>query len=311
MQREPMVSVENLTVRYGNRIAVDSLSFTVPPGNVLAVLGPNGAGKTTLIKTLATLIRPSSGKVCVAGHDAARNPDKVRRHIALTGQSSAIDPDLTVTENLIMIGRLFGHSNPRRRGSALVAQLELADIAGRRVADLSGGNQRRADLALSLVSHPSVLFLDEPTTGLDPRARSRLWETLSELTDDRTSLILTTQYLEEADRLADEVLLLDAGRAVATGSPSDLKQRIGGHTIKATADGDHELDMLRTSTLRLGLPFEEIVKQRLLIVSTPHLAATGAFLAMLGEAEIRLRDIEILRPTLDDVFLKLTTGVPS
>ena len=311
MGHESIVSVRNLTVRYRDRTAIDDLSFDVPAGNVLAVLGPNGAGKTTLIKTLTTLIRASSGSIQIAGHDAVAVPASVRRHSALTGQSSAIDPALTVTENLTMIGTLYGHADPRRRGNEIIDQLDLVDIAGRRVSELSGGNQRRADLALSLVSSPSVLFLDEPTTGLDPRARSQLWNVVSGLTASGTSVILTTQYLEEADRLADEVLLLDTGRAVAIGTPTELKRRLGGHTITMTADTARDVERTRAIADAQGLLLDEGVELFQLSVATPHPAATGDFLSAFGKAEIALRDIEISRPTLDQVFLSLTTGVNS
>ena len=311
MPHESAVTVRNLTVRYRDRTAIDDVSFDVPAGKVLAVLGPNGAGKTTLIKTLTTLIRASSGSIQIAGHDAVADPASVRRHIALTGQSSAIDPDLTVTENLIMIGRLYGHADPHSRGNEIVDQLDLADIADRRVSELSGGNQRRADLALSLVSSPSVLFLDEPTTGLDPRARSQLWNVVSGLTAGGTSVILTTQYLEEADRLADEVLLLDAGRAVAIGTPTDLKGRLGGHTITVTGETARDVDRTRAIADAHRLRVTEGVELFQLSVATPHPAATGDFLSVFGQAEIALRDIEISRPTLDQVFLSLTTGVNS
>ena len=311
MPHESIVSVRNLTLRYRDRTAIDDLSFDVPVGNVLAVLGPNGAGKTTLIRTLTTLIRASSGSIQIAGHDAVADPASVRRHIALTGQSSAIDPDLTVTENLIMIGRLYGLAEPQRRGNEIVDRLDLADIGGRRVSELSGGNQRRADLALGLVSSPSVLFLDEPTTGLDPRARSQLWNVVSGLTATGISVILTTQYLEEADRLADKVLLLDAGRAVAIGTPTELKRSLGGHTITMTADSARDVDRTRAIADSQGLLLNEGVELFQLSVATPHPAATGDFLSAFGKAEIALRDIEISRPTLDQVFLSLTTGVNS
>jgi heme ABC exporter ATP-binding subunit CcmA len=309
-QRHPVVVVEDLVVRYGNRTALDHISFQVPAGGVVAVLGPNGAGKTTLVRTLATLVRPTSGSVHIGGFDVVRQPRKVRRRIALAAQSSAIDADLTVRENIMLIGRLFGLPHPRARSAELVAQLDLADIADRRVGDLSGGNQRRADLALSLVSHPDVLLLDEPTTGLDPRARAHLWAVLHHLTHQGIAIVLTTQYLEEADRLADEVVLMDAGRVVATGSPDALKALVDGHTIHLTTENTDGVALLESTAARLGLVVRVPDEAGRVILGTPSPQATVDFLAELSGWPIVIHNIEVSRPSLDDVFFAFTSGAP-
>ena len=227
--------VEDLHVAYGTTWALDGVDVEVARGSTLGVLGHNGAGKTTLIRVLTTLVRPNAGRVAVDGFDVVADADQVRRRIGVTGQYAGLDEFLTGRENLELIGRLIGlGGRARERAGDLVDRLDLGDVAGRRVGELSGGSRRRIDLAASLVGSPSVLFLDEPTTGLDPTARTALWQVVDELTASGTTVVLTTQYLEEADRLADDIVVLDHGRVAAHGTPAELKRLVGGKVVTAT-----------------------------------------------------------------------------
>ncbi|MET0820284.1 MAG: ATP-binding cassette domain-containing protein, partial [Aeromicrobium sp.] len=223
------IHAEGLTKHYGTTRALDGIDLTVPEGTVLGVLGPNGAGKTTAVRILATLLRPDAGRATVAGHDVVKDPTAVRRSIGLTGQYASVDEQLSGRENLELFARLLDFTRPgaRARAAELLDQFGLGDAADRRAKTYSGGMRRRLDLAASLVAAPTVLFLDEPTTGLDPRSRGDLWEMLRDLVRNGTTVVLTTQYLEEADQLADEIIVLDHGRTVAQGSPDELKSSIG------------------------------------------------------------------------------------
>src|ERR1700712_397972 len=232
------VHAEHLSKRFGEVVALDDVSFDAPAGSVLGLLGHNGAGKTTAIRILTTLTRPSEGRALVAGYDPVADPAQVRARIGLAGQSAAVDGLLTARANLELVGRLYHlpRAVVRRRTDELLGQLGLDDAADRLVRTYSGGMRRRVDLAASLIASPPVLFLDEPTTGLDPQSRNDLWELLRELVREGTTLILTTQYLEEADVLADQVVLLDHGRVAAAGTPAELKPRVGGERIVVTVE---------------------------------------------------------------------------
>ncbi len=271
---------------FGKAVVLDGLDFEVAPGEVFALLGPNGAGKTTAIHVLTTLVRPDAGTVEVAGVDVVRDPDGVKRRISLTGQAAAVDDVLTGAENLVMLGRLSGLSPhaARARAGELLERFGLTDAASRRVGTYSGGMRRRLDLALSFVVSPEVLFLDEPTTGLDTRSRREVWDVVRSLADAGTTVFLTTQYLEEADQLADRIAVLDGGRIVALGTAPELKSRVGGDTVELhDARGEllHEVPTDGTvSGLRAALDV---------------LDESGA----VGVVTIR-------RPSLDDVFLTLT-----
>ncbi len=281
------IEVSGLRKSFGSHVVLDDLDLAVRRGEVFALLGPNGAGKTTTINVLTTLTRPDAGTAEVAGVDVARDPDGVKRRISLTGQAAAVDDVLTGAENVEMLGRLSGLTRraARRRAAEMLARFDLADAATRRVGAYSGGMRRRLDLALSFVVTPEVLFLDEPTTGLDTRSRRELWDVIRSLADAGTTVFLTTQYLEEADQLADRIAVLDGGRIVATGTAAQLKARIGGDVVELH---DVHGDLLRevatdgtVSGLRAALD---------------ALDADGA------EGVVSLR-----RPSLDDVFLALTT----
>ncbi|WP_448222902.1 ATP-binding cassette domain-containing protein [Gordonia iterans] len=281
-----LVEVHDLQKAFGGRTVLESVSFGVPAGSVFALLGPNGAGKTTVVNILSTLLLPDGGRALVAGHDVATNPSAVRAAISVTGQFAAVDELLTGRENLTMMARL--DRVPRQSIPAVVDGLlerfDLVDAASRRVSTYSGGMRRRLDIAAGLVARPQVLFLDEPTTGLDPRSRQDLWSTVAELAADGTTVVLTTQYLEEADRLADRVAVLDAGRIVAEGTAAELKGRVGAEVVEIEfADGGVE-----------QLPTDGSVERM------------RAILDDVGTRPAPALRVDVRKPTLDDVFLSLT-----
>jgi ABC-2 type transport system ATP-binding protein len=303
------VVVEDVHVAYGTTWALDGVDVEVPRGSTLGVLGHNGAGKTTLVRVLTTLVRPNAGRVVVDGFDVLADADQVRRRIAVTGQYAGLDEFLTGRENLELVGRLVGLGRrARERAGELVDRLGLGDLAGRRAGELSGGSRRRIDLAASLVGSPTVLFLDEPTTGLDPTARSALWDVVDDLTASGTTVVLTTQYLEEADRLADDIIVLDHGRVAARGTPAELKRLVGGKVIAATipaADTDR-LPYLPDTQRPVGSDHVTVS------YSAGSADAAGDLVAQLSRAGITVVDLEITSPSLDDVFTHLTaTGARS
>lgn len=284
---QPALAVRGLRKTFGRRAVLDGLDLEVARGEVFALLGPNGSGKTTTINILTTLVRPDAGSVEVAGIDVLSDPEQGKQRISLTGQAAAVDDVLTGTENLVMLGRLSGlsRSRARVRAAELLESFGLTDAAGRRVGTYSGGMRRRLDLALSFVVAPEVLFLDEPTTGLDTRSRRRLWDVIRSLADAGTTVFLTTQYLEEADHLADRIAVLDRGRIVARGTAAELKAGIGGDTVELHDAQGELLREVSTDGTVSGL-------RRALDV----LDEAGA------EGVVTLR-----RPSLDDVFLTLTS----
>jgi ABC-2 type transport system ATP-binding protein len=297
------VAVEGLHVNYGNIHALTGVDVTVAPGSTLGVLGHNGAGKTTLIKSLTTLVRPAAGRVLIDGFDVVTHADEVRRRIGVTGQYAGLDDYLTGRENIELLGRLagLGHTAPSR-AAAVIERLALHDIAGRRVGEMSGGSRRRIDLAASLIASPSLLVLDEPTTGLDPIARAALWELIDELTDTGTTVVLTTQYLEEADRLADDIIVLAHGRVVATGAPSELKRIVGDKVVTATI----------SSTQLARMPWKPSSERAVGgdRVNVSYIAADATDAATIVADLARLRggidDFAVTSPTLDNVFTHLT-----
>jgi ABC-2 type transport system ATP-binding protein len=301
------VSTEGLGKRYDDLWALRDLDLEVPAGSVLGLLGHNGAGKTTAIRILTTLARPTTGTASVAGFDVVEQPGEVRARLGLAGQEATVDGLLSARANLAMIGQLYHlpKAEARRRADELLERLDLADVADKLVRTFSGGMRRRLDLAASLVAQPPVLFLDEPTTGLDPQSRNDLWELLRELVAGGATLVLTTQYLEEADRLADDIVVLDRGHIAATGSPAELKARVGGERLElsvgspdqvaaavqaldAFADGPSDADKLRvTIPVRPGTRLMEVARA-------------------LDGAEVDVTDVHRREATLDDVFLTLT-----
>ena len=316
----PAVEALDLVKTFGDTLAVDHVSFSVPKGAVLGMLGPNGAGKTTTVRMLTTMSRPTSGTARVAGHDVLTEPEAVRRNMGLTGQAATVDELLTGRENLRLIGRFAGLSDRSVRGVAdsLLERFSLTDAADRVAKTYSGGMRRRLDLAVSLVATPPVLFLDEPTTGLDPRSRTELWEVLRGLVADGTTLLLTTQYLEEADQLADDIVVIDKGRVIAQGTPTQLKDQAGRASVVVTVTNAEDLGraeevVRRTSALPTTDPSPGVDEAVRVDRAARRITAKATGLAdmlTVGEAVrasgIAIDDLGLQRPSLDDVFLTLT-----
>jgi ABC-2 type transport system ATP-binding protein len=298
------------TYRNGEVKALDDLSLDVEEGTVLGVLGPNGAGKTTTVRILATLLKPDSGHATVAGIDVMKHPDKVRELIGLSGQYAAVDETLTGWDNLVMFGRLYhlGKAASIKRADELLERFSLTDSARRPIKTYSGGMRRRLDLAASLIVQPKVLFLDEPTTGLDPRGRQEMWQVIQELVKGGVTLLLTTQYLEEADQLADEIAVIDHGKVIARGTSDALKKQVGGERLEITVEN---VDIAKTQEIVSRISTSAIhtdVRTISAPVTTGSIALMDA-LRSLDEAKIHPLDISLKRPSLDDVFLSLTGHV--
>jgi oleandomycin transport system ATP-binding protein len=307
------IEADGLMRRFGATQALDGLDLEVERGAVLGLLGPNGAGKTTAVRILATLLRADAGRARVAGFDVARQPYQVRRRIGLTGQYAAVDENLSGTENLYLIGRLLdlGRSQAQRRAAELLDRFDLADAGGRAAKTYSGGMRRRLDLAASLVGRPPVLFLDEPTTGLDPRSRNGLWAIIRELVADGTTLLLTTQYLEEADQLASRIAVIDHGRVIAHGTADQLKARVGGQILEVRPADPNDLDRtgaILASLTGAGCPIDADARLAAVPITDP--AWLPVAVRRLDEAGIALADLALRRPSLDEVFLALT-GQPA
>ena len=300
------IVVEELGKSFGKTIALAGVNLEVPAGIVYGLLGPNGAGKTTMVRILATLLRSDSGRAFVAGHDVAREGEEVRRLIGLTGQYAALDEALTGRENLVLIARLHGATirDAKSRADDLLGRVGLTEAAGRSVRTYSGGMRRRVDLAASLVGHPAVLFLDEPTTGLDPASRLALWDLVQAIVRDGTTVLLTSQYLEEVDRLASRLAVLDHGRVIGEGTPGELKSRIGGHFVAARV-APEQVNAARSALAPMGNARVELDE-----VTVPARGEAGLAEAMrrLADAGIAVEELALRRPTLDEVFLNMTNG---
>ena len=298
------------TYRNGEVRALDDLSLDVKEGTVLSVLGPNGAGKTSTVRILATLLKPDSGNATVAGIDVAKHPDKVRELIGLSGQYAAVDETLTGWDNLVMFGRLYhlGKAASVKRAEQLLERFSLTDSARRPIKTYSGGMRRRLDLAASLIVQPKVLFLDEPTTGLDPRGRQEMWGVIQELVKGGVTLLLTTQYLEEADQLADEIAVIDHGKVIARGTSDALKKQVGGERLEITVENSDITHTQEIVARISGTALHTDVRTISAPVSTGSVALMEALRA-LDEAKIHPLDISLKRPSLDDVFLSLTGHV--
>jgi ABC-2 type transport system ATP-binding protein len=303
------VETRGLTKQFGNFRAVDGVDLRVPAGTVCAVLGPNGAGKTTLVRMLATLVRPDAGSAKIFGHDVVRDATAVRGSIGVTGQYASVDEDLTATENLTVFGRLLGLSraSAKHRAAELLVEFDLTEASGRALKHFSGGMRRRLDLAASLITNPPLLFLDEPTTGLDPRTRARMWSTVESLVAGGTTVLLTTQYLDEADQLADRIVVVDKGRVVADGTADDLKSAVGNSTlVLALADSE--------SAARGASIVERFTGSRVEIASdgsslrspVVDMAAVPEMLVALRAADVGVAEIAVQKPTLDEVFFAIT-----
>jgi ABC-2 type transport system ATP-binding protein len=303
----PAIEAEGLVKRFGSTMALDGLDLCVPQGGILGMLGPNGAGKTTAVRVLATLLRPDSGHARVLGADVVTQAAEVRRRIGLTGQYAALDNSLTGRANLVMIGRLsrLGRAEAGRRADELLDRFDLTGAAGRAVKTYSGGMRRRLDLAASLIGRPEVLFLDEPTTGLDPRSRAVMWDIIRDLATGGTTLLLTTQYLDEADRLASQIAVVDGGRLIAEGSPDELKDKAGQDRVSVTlAPGTDTAAAVAAVAAHAAGPVA--VGDRLTAQVPAYDGITTDLVRSLDLAGIRVTSIAVDRPSLDDVFLALT-----
>ena len=306
-----MIRTSGLVKRYRSVTALDGLDLVVPKGTVLGLLGPNGAGKTTAIRILTTLLEPDAGSVEVAGIDLLRYPDKVRERIGLSGQNAAVDEYLSGYENLEMVGHLYhlGNKAAQARARELLERFDLNDAAHRIAKTYSGGMRRRLDLAAALVASPEVVFLDEPTTGLDPRSRLTMWETIRELVRGGSTLLLTTQYMEEAERLADDIVVIDHGRIIAQGTADQLKTKVGGERIEVVVEGPSDVVLAKQVMMELcgddGVQVDE-ESRRLTAAVASGVDSLKDVLSRLQGSGVSVLDLGLRRPTLDDVFLTLT-----
>ncbi len=302
------ISVRGLTKSFGDVCALDGIDLDVAAGTVLGLLGPNGAGKTTMVRILTTLLTPDSGTARVAGLDTVRDAAALRAQIGLAGQYAAVDENLTGLENLTMVGRLYGERRrvASARGHALLERFDLLDAAGRPAKTYSGGMRRRLDLAAALVASPPVLFLDEPTTGLDPRSRLQVWETIEGLVADGTTVMLTTQYLDEADRLAGRIAVIDRGRLLAEGTPDELKDRVGGERLEIELDRADQADAAVRALATMSDEPPVISGTAVQVAVRERSGAIVGAVQRLVKAGVGVEDIALRRPTLDDVFLALT-----
>ncbi|MDA0566421.1 ATP-binding cassette domain-containing protein [Streptomonospora sp. S1-112] len=301
------IHVEGLVKRFKGNTALDGVDLTARTGAVLGVLGPNGSGKTTTVRILATLLRPDGGRALVAGHDVVREPHAVRRLIGLTGQYAAVDEDLSGTQNLVLIARLLGFSRPdsRARAAELLDRFALSDAADRAAKTYSGGMRRRLDLAASLVGRPSLLYLDEPTTGLDPHSRNELWDVVRDLVRDGVTVLLTTQYLEEADQLADDIVVLDRGRVISEGTPDQLKTRAGSQVLQVRPveaarlpEAARIVEAVTGAEVRSGDGAAN--------ASVSDTAVLPEVVRRLDDAGVQVAELTLRKPSLDEVFLALT-----
>jgi ABC-2 type transport system ATP-binding protein len=312
--RIPAVRAEGLVKSFGSNRAVDGVDLTVEAGTVYGVLGPNGAGKTTTISMLATLLRPDAGRAEIFGYDVVRDPQIVRQLIGLTGQFASVDETLSATENLVIFGRLLGLSriDAKRKATELLEEFSLTEAATRPLAKFSGGMRRRLDLAASLIAQPPLIFLDEPTTGLDPRTRGQMWDTIRRLVATGSTVLLTTQYLDEADQLADRIAVIDRGTVVAEGTALELKSSVGQASLLLRLRPGSDIDDAQREIVRvLGVPAIVSPEAARLTVPMSDPDRVADLLVAFREAGLHLEELSVQQPTLDEVFLTLTgKGVP-
>ncbi len=311
---DPVIEVHGVRRTFGDVVALADVDLTVDRGSVLGLLGPNGAGKTTLVRILTTLLAPTAGRATVAGFDVVDDAQALRRVIGLAGQYAAVDEDLTGRENIEMVGRLYhlGKAESRRRADEILERISLSDAADRAAKTYSGGMRRRLDLAASLVGRPEVLFMDEPTTGLDPRSRSEVWHLITELVADGTTLLLTTQYLEEADLLADRIAVIDHGSVIARGTSDELKTQVGGDVLHLRTEDPEDTAKATEILAALGTDDPRVADDRTIAVTVGAGAADlVSTVRQLDDAGIAVADIGLRRPSLDEVFLTLTGTAPA
>ncbi len=306
----PAIEVKGLRKSYGKLKVLDGITFSIPNGSIMALLGPNGAGKTTTIRILSTLLQPDGGQASIAGYDVLKQPAKVHASIGLTGQYAAVDEYLTGEENLHMVGRLYRLSTKatRQRTQELLEQFDLVESARRPVKQYSGGMKRRIDLAMSLIAAPPVIFLDEPTTGLDPRSRLTMWEMIKKLAKSGTTILLTTQYMDEADHLADNIVVIDDGKVIAEGTADKLKSKVGSDRLEITIGKKSSLEKAADLIDGKGIQIDH-ENHGISIASKGGVAKLKQVLQKLEEAKIDIDSISLHRPTLDDVFMSLTGHV--
>jgi ABC-2 type transport system ATP-binding protein len=306
-ETDSAIVVKDLEKSFKNLKVLDGVNFEVKRGTVLALLGPNGAGKTTTIKILSTLLLPDTGRALVNGYDVVKQDAGARASIGLTGQYAAVDGYLTGEENLFMVGRLYHMSSAdaRKRTDELISQFDLVKASKREVKTYSGGMRRRLDLAMSLIASPPIIFLDEPTTGLDPRSRLTMWDMIKKLVEGGTTILLTTQYMDEADQLADDIVVIDSGKVIAKGTSDTLKARVGSDRLEITISKKSNLETAKKAIDAKGLQVDE-EKYVLSIATKGGVDDLKKALAKLEEAKVQVESVELRRPTLDDVFLTLT-----
>jgi ABC-2 type transport system ATP-binding protein len=305
----PAIEAVGLVKRFGDATAVDGVSLTVPTGSVYGVLGPNGAGKTTTVRMLATLLRPDGGQARIFGHDVVREPTAVRSLVGVTGQYASVDEDLTATENLMIFSRLLGlsRSDARRKSAELLEEFDLVEAATKPLKNFSGGMRRRLDLAASLIAHPPLLFLDEPTTGLDPRTRAQMWETIRRLVAEGSTVLLTTQYLDEADQLADRIAVIDRGKVIAEGTADELKASVGMSALQLKLVDKTRVEQTRSLlTESLGVEVAITPEAGRLTAPLTDPSVTPELLIRLREHGIAVDEITVSKPSLDEVFLTIT-----
>lgn len=309
MSEEIAIKVNHLSKNFTDQKAVDDVSFTVNKGEIFGLLGPNGAGKTTILRMITTLLKPSSGEIIIFDHDVKKDSSLARSTFGVTGQYASLDEDMSARENLMIFSRLNGlsRSQARIRTAELLKQFSLENSADKNIASFSGGMRRRIDLAISLITRPALIFLDEPTTGLDPRTRSEMWDTIRQLVKQGSTVFLTTQYLEEADNLADRVAVIDHGKLIRIGTPSELKQETGESTLSVRIDQADEIDQA-ASILTVTLKTHPQISGNKITVKFKDSERATDGLTALKKSQIKISNLTIQEPSLDDVFMALTVG---
>lgn len=309
MSEEYAVEIEGLTKTFGTQTAVDNVSFNIKRGEVFGLLGPNGAGKTTTLRMMTTLLKPTSGTIQIFGHDVKKEPKVVRSLFGLTGQYASVDEDISARENLMIFSRLNGLSRreAKERTEELLNEFSLVASADKAISNFSGGMRRRLDLAVSLISRPALIFLDEPTTGLDPRTRTQMWDTIRELVAEGSTIVLTTQYLEEADELADRIALIDHGKLVSLGTPAELKAQVGGAKIRLEMTDAQQADQAK-KIVTDALHVEVKVANSTVTAPLRDTNQVAGILSQLTVAGLTMTNMAVEQPSMDDVFFALTVG---
>jgi len=309
MTKDYAIEVNHLTKRFGKKVAVDDVSFNVQQGEVFGLLGPNGAGKTTTLRMMTTLLKANQGSVKIFGHDTVKEGRLARSMFGLTGQYASVDEDISARENLMIFSRLNGLSRTasKQRTTELLQDFSLVESADKALKDFSGGMRRRLDLAVSLITRPALIFLDEPTTGLDPRTRTQMWETIRDLVAQGSTIVLTTQYLDEADQLADRIAVIDHGQLVKIGTPAELKQQVGGTTLNFTVNQTNQVaNAVNLVAAQLKATVQQTGQQ--LSVTLNQVSQLTPILTVLQQAKIAISHLTVQEPSLDDVFMDLTVG---